>query len=415
MSGAPSPAGGFAPQAAATPETALLLHLGKALHQYGYPAPYLEAALTKVADRFGLESQFFSTPTSLFCSFGSLVEQQTYMLRVEPGSVNLGKLARVHRLIGETLSAGLAPSAGIAELERIIAAPPHYPRWLEAISFGLASGGAALFLGGGPRELALASVIGLMVGFLGHLLSTTRRGVGALEPLGAALAAIAAALGAHFFPPASVYILTLAGLIVLLPGFTLTIALTELATRHLASGTARLAGAATVFLTLGFGVAAGNRLGQALVGSAGMAPAVAALGWTEWVALVLTPLALTVLLRAEPRDAPWIFATGFAAVVAGRLGANLVGAEMGAFFGALAVGLGSNLYARLLRRPAEVTLAPGILMLVPGSLGFRSIASLLDKDVVFGIETMFRMAFVAVSLVAGLLLANAVAPARRAR
>ena len=88
---------------------------------------------------------------------------------------------------------------------------------------------------------------------------------------------------------------------------------------------------------------------------------------------------------------------------------------MGAFFGALAVGLGSQLYARLQQRPAEVTLAPGILMLVPGSIGFRSIALLLDKDVVFGIETMFRMTFVAVSLVAGLLLANAVAPTRRAR
>lgn len=403
------------PRPPAAADIELILRLGEALHQYGYPAPYLESALTRLAERFGRRSQFFSTPTSLFCSFGSLVEQQTFMLRVEPASVDLGKLARVHRLMGQVLAGELAPAAGIAELARIVAAPPLYPRWLAALAFGFASAGAALFLGGGGREMTLALAIGLVVGTLGMLLGAQRRLTGALEPIGAAASAFLATLGAHYFPPASVYIVTLAGLIILLPGFTLTIALTELATRHLASGTARLAGAAAVFLTIGFGVAVGNRLGQVLVGAAGMAPTVAALGWAEWVALAITPLAFTVLLRAELRDAPWIFLTGFVAVVAGRLGANLVGAEMGTLVGALAVGVGSNLYARFVGRPAAVTLAPGILMLVPGAIGFRSLASLLDRDVVFGVETMFRMAFVAVSLVAGLLLANAMAPARKTR
>ena len=56
---------------------------------------------------------------------------------------------------------------------------------------------------------------------------------------------------------------------------------------------------------------------------------------------------------------------------------------------------------------------PGILLLVPGSIGFRSVAQLLDRDVVLGLETIFRMAFIAFSLVAGLLLANALSPRRR--
>ena len=53
---------------------------------------------------------------------------------------------------------------------------------------------------------------------------------------------------------------TLAGLIVLIPGFMLTIAIRELSTRHLASGTARLVGAGITFLGIIFGVALGNRL-----------------------------------------------------------------------------------------------------------------------------------------------------------
>jgi len=46
---------------------------------------------------------------------------------------------------------------------------------------------------------------------------------------------------------------------------------------------------------------------------------------------------------------------------------------MGVFLGALAVGVGSNLYALWRDRPAQVPLTPGVLILVPGSVGFRSL------------------------------------------
>jgi uncharacterized membrane protein YjjB (DUF3815 family) len=59
-------------------------------------------------------------------------------------------------------------------------------------------------------------------------------------------------------------------------------------------------------------------------------------------------------------------------------------------------------------------MVPGILFLVPGSVGFRSFASLLESDVVSGVETAFRMALVAIALVAGLLVANVVVPPRKA-
>jgi uncharacterized membrane protein YjjB (DUF3815 family) len=54
-----------------------------------------------------------------------------------------------------------------------------------------------------------------------------------------------------------------------------------------------------------------------------------------------------------------------------------------------------------------------MLLLVPGSVGFRSLHALLQHDVLSGIETGFAMALVAVSLVTGLFLANLVFPSRR--
>ena len=86
---------------------------------------------------------------------------------------------------------------------------------------------------------------------------------------------------------------------------------------------------------------------------------------------------------------------------------------MTGFVGALTVGVASNLYAYALRRPASVTLVPGILLLVPGSIGFRSLSSLLDREVVTGVETAFTMVLIGAGLVAGLLLANVLVPERR--
>ena len=51
-------------------EIRFILALAKALHRYGTPAYRLEEALEVVGDKLGLDAQFFSTPTSIFASFG---------------------------------------------------------------------------------------------------------------------------------------------------------------------------------------------------------------------------------------------------------------------------------------------------------------------------------------------------------
>ena len=72
--------------------------------------------------------------------------------------------------------------------------------------------------------------------------------------------------------------------------------------------------------------------------------------------------------------------------------------------GAFATALVANLYARFKRRPASIGLVPGVLLLVPGSVGMRA---LLEDDVIGGLEVAFAGALIGASIVAGLLLANA--------
>jgi uncharacterized membrane protein YjjB (DUF3815 family) len=53
------------------------------------------------------------------------------------------------------------------------------------------------------------------------------------------------------------------------------------------------------------------------------------------------------------------------------------------------------------------------MLLVPGSVGFRGLAALMDEKIVSGVDTSFKMILTAVALVAGTLMANIIAPPRR--
>ena len=62
---------------------------------------------------------------------------------------------------------------------------------------------------------------------------------------------------------------------------------------------------------------------------------------------------------------------------------------------------------------AQVVLVPSVFLLVPGSVGFRGMSSLLGRDTITGVETTFAMFVVAMAIVAGLLIANATVSPRR--
>ncbi len=386
---------------------AFILGLASALHESGHPTHWLEAALGAAAERLGLVGQFFATPTSIFASFGEGAKQQTFMLRTEPTPPDLGQLVRVTEIARSVAAGTVTPGEGTRRLASLV--ERVRPSGLATIAgYGLASAAAARFLGGGGAESAVAGGAGVTIGLLavgarrlpqlGRIFELAAAFVvtGGVGALGATLGGFSSSLA------------TLAGLIVLVPGLTLTTGIAELANRQLTAGTSRLASAFMTFIGIGFGVALGSTVAVALLGSPRSVPATPMAPWLNWIALLASSAAFTILLRADRRDFPWIAAAGALGFGATRLGSQLIGAELGVFVGALALGFGSNAFNRLTDRPAAVVLVPGLLTLVPGSIGFRSVTALLENQVVTGIDAAFSMMLTAVSLVAGLLVAKAI-------
>lgn len=392
---------------------AFVLALGKALHRYGTPAHRLEEGLLVCCRQLGLaDAEVFTTPTTIIMSFGDPHELRTRMMRVEGGELDMDKLARVDALADQVGARRIPISEGLAQLDAIGRTPPRYGRMLSTFTHAVTVGAFAVFFGGSLMDVAVAGAIGLA---LGVLASFTKRSVDrarVFELVGSMIASAAAGVASSIWTEISPPLVTLAALIVLLPGLSLTVAMTELTTRHIIAGTSRLVFAVIVLLELVVGVALGSRLANVLVDVHHATPS-ALPAYAQWIALGASALGVAIVVQASPRAFGWILGASLVGYLGAQLGDVWLGGDMGVLVGAFAVGVTSNVYARWLQRPAQVVQVPAVLLLVPGSMGFRGMSSLLGHDTVTGIETVFAMFIVAVAIAGGLLVANAAFTPRR--
>lgn len=211
-----------------------------------------------------------------------------------------------------------------------------------------------------------------------------------------ALVSFIAAQGLHI----SILTTTLAGIITLLPGLTITVAMTELASRHLSSGSARLSSAFIVFAAMTFGGALGTTVVTAIYGGPVRSFAPERLPpWTQLAALALAPVGFSLLLRARPRDIPLVCGASWLGYMGFQVGAEHLGQV-----------LVSNLFERFKFGPASVPLVPGVLLLVPGSIGYRSLTMLLNQSVEPVVAAGITAVLAAVALAGGLIVANVLIP-----
>lgn len=394
-----------------TDAIAFVLALARALHRYGTPAHRLEEAMGVICARLGLEVEVFTTPTAIIMSFGAPTELRTRLMRVEGGELDMDKLELLDDLADDVAAQKLTPAAGVLRLEAILASPRRYGRATSTLMHAVTSGGVAVSFGGAPLDVALASAIGLSLGVFAQVAKRSTDQARVFELVGAAFAALAAGLVSSV-AAITPSLVTVAALIVLLPGLSLTVAMTELATRHLIAGTARLMSAVIVLLELVIGVAFGDRLARALVDVEQALP-VALPSWSQWLALIAASIGIATIVQAQLRAYAWILAACCVGYAGAAIGARWLDPQMGVVLGAFAVGVLGNAFARLTERPAQVVQVPAMLLLVPGSMGFRGMTSLLGHDTLTGVETVFAMFVVALAIVAGLLIANAVVSPRR--
>ncbi len=118
---------------------AFVLKLGRGLHAAGYSAHRLEEAVMLVAQRLGLEAHLFSTPTALFAAFGPEGHQRTHLLRVEPGSTDLSRLAALDGVATQVALGQESPEARLRRSSTRSSRARYGPSLTVAASRGLGS------------------------------------------------------------------------------------------------------------------------------------------------------------------------------------------------------------------------------------------------------------------------------------
>lgn len=400
-----------------------ITELARRLHLAGVSASRLEGAVRSVAHALGARCEIWSTPTGLLLSLSEATAlqgtQETRMLRLDPGEIHLGALARLDA-IAEHVVNGTTSLEDAWKAMHALDTPATMPQQVVTVAaFGLAAASVAGLLRTGWIDVTVAGAIGLLIGWIA-LLTQTRPHLGAaFEAVAAIVATTLATTFAHFVAPLSLQTVIVAALIVLMPGLSLTTAVSELASQQLVTGTARFAGAMTVLLKLTFGSVAASQLMQAV-------------GWTpltgtpeslprqvEMFATIAAALSFAVLFRAQRRDVLLVMGSAILGYVLTRLGSAWFGSVASGtfagavFFSSLTMAALANAYGRVWNRPSALVRVPGIMLLVPGSVGFRALAFVMEKDYTLGFDTLVAVLSALLALVAGLLFGSLLVPPRR--
>ncbi len=396
-----------------------IVELSRRLHEYGTTAPRLEDVVNLASARLGLACNVLSTPTSIVMSFseraaGDDLADFTQVVRVPPGEVNLARLCQVDDIADRVIAGQLDLAEGRRRLREIGARrSSRLTQTATVVAFGVASAAVAAILHTGWVEVAVAFLNGLLIGALALLPARWPSFANAFEAVAAFVSTLTSILVASFIMPLELRPVVIASIIVLVPGMTLTTAVRELSSQHLVSGSARMMGAMATLLKLLFGSVAALQ-GCALVHLVPPLANTAAIPiWAEWVAIFAGAMSFAVLFKTPLRFAPLVVAAPLLGYVCTQMGGSHVSPVFGTFLGALVVGAASNLFARYANRPGALIREPGIILLVPGSVGFRSLSYVLERNVQLGVDTAITMTALLIAIVAGLFFGDLLIPPRR--
>tara|TARA_R110000868_G_scaffold411652_2_gene706830 strand:- start:77852 stop:79075 length:1224 start_codon:yes stop_codon:yes gene_type:complete len=393
-----------------------IIKLGKNLHKYGTPTDRLETHLDNTAKLLNINAGFMVAPTSITFLFQHPDEHHddNHIVRVKPGELDLGALSRTDAVVDKLENGSLSLAEADQQLDEIAQKPSRYSPLVTLLAFAGGSAAFALLSHGSWHDIYSSALIGTVVFALVTLAQSYERVAYMLEPLAAVTAAFLICCLNRIDPAINVPLVILSSIIVLIPGLALLQGLAELSARHLVSGSARVMDALMQMFKLYFGSWLGIALASAFLGPLQFQAVTFNTSWSAWVAVATLSITLTIILKARSKDIPWMLASGCIAYGASLWGGAVFGIALGAFIGAFAVGIFSNLYARMMKSPALIPSLPGLVVLVPGSKIFILLNRAISGQEQFASDQLGQQAFlVFMSLVAGIIFANVITPPKR--
>ncbi|KAF8936222.1 hypothetical protein BGZ47_009613 [Haplosporangium gracile] len=385
-----------------------VLRLARAMIKFGAPSHRLEDAVDHTARTLELNLQCIYMPNVMIVAFTDYETHtsETHLLKVSAG-LDMYKFAQVHQILKMVTHSAMPVEEAIMKLDAINTEKDLWPRWLLILSYALASGCTApMFFQGDWVDAGVSFLIGGMMGMMSWLSEYVTSYAHICEiTMSVVVAFVAEALHDHVCRGAVKW----AGIVMLLPGYTITCSILELSSRHMISGSVRLFYAIIFSLLLGYGLTIGASLWNLFDPSspAETVPAVCPNPLDpKWNILFVPVFAFTlnIWLKAHPRQ--WILATvlsvlGYMVSYSTSTWAQ-ARTEVTSALASFAIGLCGNLYQRVTHQLTFQAVVCAVFFLVPGSLGLKGAMALFTDDMAGGMNFALQMVITAIAISVGL-------------
>jgi uncharacterized membrane protein YjjP (DUF1212 family) len=378
----------------------------------GGPTSRIEELLDQAGEVHKIHVETFATPTGIFISAVGPADKQPVTLigRIRNSSTDLSELIRIEKIIESFVQNKIS----ITDATEQINHPrlPHHQVWNQIVTYLslFVLGAAASYVNYGSSLSALVSgLLCLAVGFLSGPLRQQMGWSGIFTDfLGSFFAlVIAGIISVKINRPADSF--AIGTLILLVPGLSLTNAITELAEQNFVSGTAKMMKSILILLAIGTAFLLVSDLSQLLL------PGVDFNRWglnkeqsfmTQLICQTLIIISFTGVFRSPYRYIPVTLIPGLLSwYVFHKLNyADFL--VLSSFVPALTVGIISLILSRWLKVPSQIFSVPGILSLVPGMLALSSFYAATDPSGTGGGTVFFQVTIIASSIVFGLLTAR---------
>ncbi|CAH7682335.1 hypothetical protein BY996DRAFT_4591786 [Phakopsora pachyrhizi] len=236
-----------------------ILKLAKALMATGAPSHRLESQLSATAKVLEIDAQFIHLPSVVIAAFGDYDTRTSEIHFVKAiGGIALGKLHRVHEVYKAVVHDEAGVAEGSAALHKISNEPPLYADWQRMIIAAFCCGIISMLgFAGSFADAWVSAIFGSFLAFM-QLRATGNQMYSNIFEISIATLVSFVSRGLSTTDYFCYESLSSAGVVLILPGYTILCGSLELASKNLVAGSVRMVYSVIYSLFLGFGISIGS-------------------------------------------------------------------------------------------------------------------------------------------------------------
>lgn len=387
-----------------------LTELGKALTGAGISVTAVQSILEDITEAYNVKAEIIVFPTALLIKLGNEESSPLTAANQLPGSLPLHQVSELYELIYQAEKAEISPVEGKKRIKEILSEKHRFGRVGIFIGYILFAIGLGMLLQPTSQQLIASGGSGAIIGLLLILNRDRPRFALILPVIAALLVSTFLFWGIKQELIAGSIAVLIPALAYFLPGATFTTGMFELASGNIVSGSSRVIyGVAILFLLL-FGVLIGMQIIGLPQQEVIATPAVNMFkGWIPFVGILIFAVGMYFFMSIRDKDLPWIILVLYIAFFGQQFGNYFIGGFSGAFLGSFLMTISGTLVGRSpIRTPSFVSILPAFWVLVPGSLGFISVASLIGQNYFSAVNNLTGVVMTVVAISLGLLVGAAI-------